>query len=593
MPGFRLRAVQEYQGPICKKFQYFMNTNLTSLVSTFYLLMQQHKELVLATIIETQGSTYRKAGARMLITPNAEFFGLLGGGCFEADLLAHAKGVFETKKTKIVFYDMLAPEDEIWGLGLGCNGAVRILMQWISINDHDHAILLIEQVLKQKQKHVLLTICESNHPDYPEGNNYLYQFEADSVSNIPVDWPDEVLQVAHHSYISGAPVLTQYKSELYSVSFFSNVIKPPFHLLLIGAGPDAEPIIKITKELGWEITVVDYRESFIEQDNFSVVDNTILATPEELPTKVDLLRVDAIVLMTHKIEYDERYLKHLVSTSALYIGLLGPAARRDRLMTSLGEDAILVHDRTFGPVGLDIGGELPEEIALSLVAEIQATLYQRDGGPLCRKTTPLHERQDISNKDLYTVILAAGGAKRFGGLKQLLEYEGSSLLRRSVDSASCIVDERVIVVLGARAQKIKRNIENLDINIIINNEWESGIASSIQMGINALPSDCTGIMLILCDQARITSGHLEQLCKRWLTDKSKIVASAYANIVGAPVIIPRAFFPAIMQLNGDKGAKSVIRNNPSDVVSERIPEAEFDIDTESDYLLLLSDQGDN
>lgn len=566
----------------------YMNTNLPPLVSTFHVLKQQHSEMVLATVIETLGSTYRKAGARMLITPDARFFGLLGGGCFEADLLAHAQEVFKNRKTKIVFYDMRAPEDEIWGLGLGCNGAVRILLQLISTGDNDHGIALIEQALKEKQKQVLLTVCESEHIKFQAGSNYLCQFEDNAAINIPPEWPDDIVQAANRTYLSGSPLLVQQKLGDGLISIFSSEIKPSFHLLIIGAGPDAAPIIKFTEELGWEITVVDYRESFINQESFSEVDNTILVTPEELSAQVDLHRVDAIVLMTHKIEYDERYLKHLVNTSALYIGLLGPAARRDRLLTSLGEDEILIHDRIFGPVGLDIGGELPEEIALSLVAEIQATLYRRDGGPLHKKTTPLHEQKDFSSKDLYSVILAAGGAKRFGGLKQLLEYEGSSLLRRSIYSANKIVDKRVKVVLGARAQKVRRDIENLDAGIVINNEWESGIASSLQRGIDALPDDCAGIILILCDQALITAEHLEQLCDRWLTDKSRIVASSYADTIGAPVIIPRNFFAAIMKLKGDKGAKSIIELNMSEVDVVSIPEGELDIDTEADYMSLLS-----
>jgi xanthine dehydrogenase accessory factor len=565
-----------------------MNTNLTALVSTFHDLRQQHDELVLATIIETLGSTYRKAGARMLITPDAKFFGLLGGGCFEADLLAHAQDVFDKRQSKIVFYDMRAPEDEIWGLGLGCNGAVRILMQLLSTKEDEHAITLIERALNEKQKQVLLTICESNHTDLEEGQNHLLKFEDETPLDPNNDWPEEIIKAAKRTYLSESSLLTHYQAKEQSITFFCSEIKPPWHLLIIGAGPDAAPVIRFAKGLGWEISLVDYRESFIKQDSFAEVDHTIMATPEELPEQLDLHQVDAIILMTHKIEYDERYLKQLTQTSAKYIGLLGPAARRDRLIACLGEDEKLIHDRIFGPVGLDIGGELPEEIALSLVAEVQATLYQRDGGPLHKKTTALHDQQDFSNKDLHAVVLAAGGAKRFGGLKQLLEYKGTSLLRRSIDTANKIVDERVWVILGARSHKVKRNIENLDTRIVINKDWESGIASSIKAGVDVLPDSCTGVLFVLCDQALITQEHLQQLCELWLNDKSKIVASTYADTVGVPLIIPRNYFSAIMKLKGDVGAKSIITKYAEDIVTVNIPEAECDIDTESDYMALLS-----
>ncbi len=543
---------------------------------------------MLATIIETIGSTYRKAGARMLITPDAEFFGVLGGGCFEADLLMHAQEVFEKQQSKIVFYDMRSPDDEIWGLGLGCNGAVRILLQLISTNGAEHPVSLIEQALREKQQKVLLTVCESHHSELIEGENKLLSFGENEADNFPESWPEQIAQTSLRAYQSSASLLHNYESDGETSSVFCSAITPAKHLLLIGAGPDAEPVIRFANELGWEITVVDYRESFLQQESFNTVSQCVLATPETLSQKVDLQRIDAIVVMTHKIEYDERYLKQLLQTSARYIGLLGPSARRDRLLTSLGDDGEIIRERIFGPVGLDIGGELPEEIALSLVAEIQATLYQRDGGPLHRKSTPLHEGQNFSTEDLHAIVLAAGGAKRFGGLKQLLEFKGTSLLRRSINITQELLDERVWVILGARAQKVRRDIESLETRIIVNDDWESGISSSLKVAIDSLPEDCSGILYVLCDQALITEQHLQQLSDLWLNDKSKIVASAYADTIGVPVIIPRRYFPDILGLKGDTGAKSIITKYVDNVVTVDIPEAEVDIDTESDYTELIS-----
>jgi xanthine dehydrogenase accessory factor len=566
-----------------------MNTNLSSLVSTFHELRQQHDQLVLATIIETLGSTYRKSGARMLITPDANFFGLLGGGCFEADLLVHAQQVFEQQKSKIVFYDMRAPEDEIWGLGLGCNGAVRILLQLIPSDSDKHAIDLIEQVLEEKNTQVLITVCESTHAEFTEGQNILINYQNDEPLNAPDNWPSQFSTSSLRAYQSKLSVLSEHDIDDSSVSLFCSAITPPHHLLIIGAGPDAEPVIRFAKELGWEISLVDYRESFLEQATFSVVDHRILATPENLADEIDLQTTDAIVVMTHKIEYDERYLKQLTQSTAQYIGLLGPAARRDRLLTSLEEaEEKLIRDRTFGPVGLDIGGELPEEIALSLVAQIQATLFNRDGGALHKKKTPLHENNNFSHDDLYAIVLAAGGAKRFGGLKQLLEYNGTSLLRRSIDIAKSLVDDRVKVILGARAQKVKRDIAYLDSGIIVNDNWESGIASSLKAGLDDLPNECSAVLYVLCDQALISAEHLQKLCELWLNDKSKIVACTYADTLGVPVIIPRQYFPSIMNLKGDVGAKSILKQHADNVVSINIPEAEIDIDTEADYMDLLS-----
>ena len=564
-----------------------MNTNLSALVSTYHSLRENHQQLVLATIIETMGSTYRKAGARMLITNDARFFGLLGGGCFEADLLAHAQEVFSKQESKIVFYDMRAPDDEIWGLGLGCNGAVRILLQLFSTNDSGHPLELIEQVLVNKRSGILLTSYQPGTAAESETDNWLLQFDDKQLIDAPSDLAAEHQQLVDKCQQTGAAQFAQLEGE--EAAVFCSQLKPPFHLLIVGAGPDAGPIVEIAQMLGWEITLVDYREAFLQQSEFEEVDSAVLSSPEELAERVDLARLDAVVLMTHKIEYDERYLKSLLTTSARYIGLLGPVARRERLLDQLGEDKELIIDRVFGPVGLDLGGELPEEIALSLVAEIQAVLYGKKAGSLNSTSAPLHEDPEQTHDDLYAVILAAGGATRFGGLKQLIEYQGSSLLRRSISVASEIVEDRVKVVLGARARKIRRDIESLKAGIVHNEDWEEGIASSIQAGIESLPDDCSGILLLLCDQARIEPQHLQQLLEQWIQDKSRIIASEYADTIGAPVIIPRQAFAGVMKLRGDKGAKSIIEKHPDNVTLVNIPEGEFDVDTQDDYMALLSE----
>ena len=138
-------------------------------------------------------------------------------------------------------------------------------------------------------------------------------------------------------------------------------------------------------------------------------------------------------------------------------------------------------------------------------------------------------------------------------------------------------------------KKIRRDIESLKADIVHNENWEDGIASSIQAGIESLPDACNGILLLLCDQARIEAGHLQLLLERWLEDKSRIVASEYADTIGAPVIIPREVFNDIMKLRGDKGAKSIIEKHPDKVTLVNIPEGEFDVDTQDDYMALLSE----
>ncbi|MEQ1531855.1 MAG: XdhC family protein, partial [Methylococcales bacterium] len=148
-----------------------MANKINHLLSAYQQLQRQHENCVLATIIETAGSTYQKAGARMLIKASGELIGLLGGGCFERDLLEHARSVFETGDAKTVFYDMRSADDEVWGLGLGCNGAVRILLQLLQAEQDFSPLQSIAAAAEANISGIMISIFESAHPDFPAGHS--------------------------------------------------------------------------------------------------------------------------------------------------------------------------------------------------------------------------------------------------------------------------------------------------------------------------------------------------------------------------------------------------------------------------------------
>lgn len=342
--------------------------------------------MVLATVVETLGSTYRKAGARMLITGDGQFHGIIGGGCFEGDLLEHARAVFETGHPRVLFYDMYdmrAREDELWGLGLGCNGAVRLLLQRLDTTPGRNPVVDLEHCLRTRSQGVLATVCASAESDYPVGWHAFFEDNA-AVLDPPVDnRPDWLAQGARNAQQTGAPLFIEHKVGSGAVTVFYDWVGPPPHLLVIGAGPDALPVVKLARVLDWEVTVVDHREAYADPQRFTDADRVSTTTPEALPAHVKMETVDAVVLMTHNIGYDERFLKVLAPSEVGYIGMLGPAARRERVLNGLGASgdrasADSLRNRVFGPVGLDIGAELPEEIGVSIIAELLA--YFRGGG---------------------------------------------------------------------------------------------------------------------------------------------------------------------------------------------------------------------
>ena len=185
--------------------------------------------------------------------------------------------------------------------------------------------------------------------------------------------------------------------------------------------------------------------------------------------------------------------------------------------------------------------------------------------------------------ELSAIVLAAGGSSRYGRCKQLVEINGYSLVRLAVDKLSSVFShDRISVVVGANPEAVAQAISSLPVNIVENNHWQQGLASSIKAGINSLEPGCRAVLITLCDQVLVTEEHLRRLVDRWMADPSRIIASGYAGTLGTPAVIPAEFFPQLLALEGDAGAKSVLRNNTDNVRTIPIPEAEFDLDVPAD-----------
>lgn len=360
------------------------DSGIAGLIDQYRRLSAQSVPLVMATVIETLGSTYRKAGARMLIDGGGRFHGLIGGGCFEGDLYEQTQSVFETGEPRLLFYDMRAPEDALWGLGLGCNGAVRILLQRLDDSDNDPLIRLLEQFLRDDSPAVVATVCDG--PD--AGRSYRLLPDG----NAPASWRESMRAEARAVAALGRPALVEQEADTGNCRVFYDYLHPAPRLLLVGAGADAVPVLRFARQLDWRVLLVDHREAYAQPARFPGAEAVLQVTPPELAAAIDNRCIDAAVLMTHNIDYDARFLRQLNNIPCRYLGLLGPVARRERLLEMTGLEAGGFDSRLHGPVGLDIGGKSPESIALSLVTEIHAVLHERDGRPLRDKRQPLQSR---------------------------------------------------------------------------------------------------------------------------------------------------------------------------------------------------------
>jgi xanthine dehydrogenase accessory factor len=340
-----------------------MLTNAASLIEFFQSQRRQSKPLVLATIVRTIGSTYRKPGAHMLIASDGSAAGLLSGGCAESDLIERAQRVLKSGRAELAEYDTRGSDDVIWGIGLGCEGAMQILLTRLDdANGYQPYGAIADSVQQQKRTAFALSVDNS-----APGQSWHSQ-----QSGLPVALHEHMQTVIATRAADTVQINGQ--------SIFVAPVELPPRLLILGAGADAMPVVEVSGLLGWQVTLADHRSAYAVAERFPRAQHVILKPAAELVSQIDLNGFDAAVVMSHHLPTDQLYLSMLADSVIGYVGLLGPPARRTRLLAELGERAAQLSGRLAGPVGLDIGAKTPEAIALAIVAEIHAHLHHRGGG---------------------------------------------------------------------------------------------------------------------------------------------------------------------------------------------------------------------
>lgn len=353
-----------------------MNHRPVSLDEFFQGYRERNEPLVLATVAQTIGSTYRKAGAQMLIAGDGNAAGLLSGGCLEADLVERSRTVLETGKALIVEYDTRSSDDVLWGIGLGCEGAMRILLTRLDAGNGYQPFAYTQQCRREYVAAKIALVIASDNPTYPLGAAY-WEKSRSALPHViqPALAPSKAGRKGRDQNGAGATT-----NEAEGATFLIVPIDLPTRLLVLGAGPDAMPLVEIAGLMGWHVSVLDHRPAYAIADRFPRAHSVALNPAKALPKTLEHTDYDAAVVMSHHLTSDEAYLAALADSAIPYIGLLGPAPRRVRLMNDIGDKARQFGDRLYGPIGLDIGAKTPETIALAIVSEIQAVLSGRAGG---------------------------------------------------------------------------------------------------------------------------------------------------------------------------------------------------------------------
>ena len=327
--------------------------------------------MALVTVVSTEGSTYSKAGHRIVIADHGDYQGLVSGGCLEGDLAVHAAEVIAKGRARLITYDLRDDADEIWGLGIGCNGLIRVLLQRLDAeNDYQPFAALADWQLNGTAASCAL-VTQSDVPGLDAGATLL----SGAGQALHFDMAEEVAdEIAAALAATSSPRTWQLKVAGQAVELLVTPVTPVTRLLVLGAGPDAVPLMRIANELGWRVSLADHRTAYLDNPAFTEAEDRREITPATLARDIDLSAFDAVVVMSHHLDTDRGYLAALAGRPLPYVGLLGPRARRDRLLAELGADAGDLAERLQGPVGLDIGADSPDSIALAIAAEIHQAL---------------------------------------------------------------------------------------------------------------------------------------------------------------------------------------------------------------------------
>jgi len=334
----------------------------------------------LATVVHVEGSSYRRTGARMLILDNGRWFGGISGGCLEGDALKKALYSIATRQTKLVRYDTSRPDEQSIGVGLGCEGIIDVLLTPIDANDPHNPLNTLESILTTRQPVALITVIDSSLPQFERGKIYQYQPQHANT------WPAALVSDIQQQLDNRQSTIVQY-DDLHA---FIEIILPPIHVVLFGHQYDIVAMLETGRLLGWPVSVVMPAHRVTQK--IRSLAHQIYSPNQAVPYDA----YTAFILMAHDFKTDQRNLVYALSTEVPYIGMLGPAKRRQRIL-----DAIQSHsgpidpqqiDRIYNPLGLDIGATTPEEIALSAFAEIKAHFSNRPGTPLKFRKGPIHPR---------------------------------------------------------------------------------------------------------------------------------------------------------------------------------------------------------
>lgn len=372
---------------------------IRDIIQAFDTAQAVGKQTALATVVHVEGSSYRRPGARMLITEDGELTGAISGGCLEGDALRKALYAMAQQRPMLVTYDTTDEDDAGLGARLGCQGIIQVLIEPIVPTREKNPIDFLKALNAQRQPAILVTLFSMTDKRGFHPGTCLLARQNGSLETGPVPMRDTLAGDADTLLQEQRSCFRNYIGNEKNLSAFFEYIEPPLSLVISGAGNDVVPLVAIAGILGWETMVIDGRPSGKNPQRFAPGCRVMASRPESALNNIPVDDRTVFLLMTHHYHHDKAMLRELVARDLKYIGMLGPKKKLERMLEEFRSEGLLLNEQQLSvihsPVGLDIGAESPEEIALAILSEIKAVFSGREGLSLQSNTGAIHSRQEL------------------------------------------------------------------------------------------------------------------------------------------------------------------------------------------------------
>ncbi|SFR64416.1 XdhC family protein [Halogeometricum limi] len=348
-------------------------------------------ESVLVTVVRVEGSAYRRPGAKMLFTGD-ESVGHVTAGCLESEFERVASEVRTSGKPRVERYDLSADGDDVWGLGIGCNGVVDLLFEFV---DESHRPLV--DAYESGDDVGVVTVLDAADESAVGARAYYHpereEFETDD------SYPSETLRPLRDAVVESTRHGQSETFELGEATVFVDGVSAPPNLVVVGSGHDVDPVVELGAKAGFRVSVVAYRGASSITDRLPESVTVHTTSPGAVREAVDFDRETYVVVASHNFVDDRLTVETLVGTPVPYVGVMGPKKRYEQMLDALEDEGVRLEpserERLYTPVGLNLGGGSPYQIALSIVSEVLAVRNGREPGHLAERAEPIHDRVEL------------------------------------------------------------------------------------------------------------------------------------------------------------------------------------------------------